>query len=63
MVHRLILGAGKYIVENIANANCLPATGCYTLALPIKSVAASESPIRLIALCTWHIIDLSEDKL
>lgn len=49
-VHQLILGAGKYIIENIADCSKLPAKGAYVIALPIKAVGATESPIRMIAL-------------
>lgn len=49
-VHRLILGAGKYIVENIANADQLPPTGSYTLVLPIKVFGGTEAPIRLVGM-------------
>jgi kynurenine formamidase len=48
--HKIILGAGKYIVENVANGESLPATGCYSLALPIKTLNGTEAPARLIAL-------------
>ncbi len=47
-VHQLILGAGKYIIENIANADSLPAVGAYVIALPIKIQNGTEAPIRLI---------------
>lgn len=49
-VHVAMLGAGKYIVENVANVAALPATGSYTMALPIKTVNGTEAPIRLIGL-------------
>jgi kynurenine formamidase len=49
-VHRLILGAGKYIVENIANADQLPPIGSYIMVLPIKVSGATEAPIRLIGM-------------
>jgi len=49
-VHKTILGAGKYIVENIANAKELPPIGAYTLAFPIKIVDGTESPIRLVGM-------------
>ncbi|ASQ45534.1 cyclase family protein [Legionella clemsonensis] len=49
-VHRMLLGAGKYIVENIANAKSLPAIGSYILVLPIKIKGGTEAPVRLIAL-------------
>ncbi|MGL6188042.1 MAG: cyclase family protein [Holosporales bacterium] len=47
-VHALLLGAGKYIVENVANAGILPPTGAYTLALPIKTADGTEAPVRLV---------------
>jgi kynurenine formamidase len=51
-VHRLVLGSGKYIIENIANAGLMPPVGAYTFALPIKIQDGAESPIRLIAITT-----------
>lgn len=48
-VHRLVLGTGKYIIENIANAGALPPVGAHTFALPLKIQDGTESPIRLIA--------------
>ncbi len=49
-VHQLILGAGKYIVENIANAQKLPPKGAYSLALPLKITHGTEAPLRLVGL-------------
>lgn len=49
-VHRNILGAGKYIIENVANSGAMPAVGGYSLALPIKAEGCTEAPIRLIGL-------------
>lgn len=49
-VHVALLGAGKYIVENVANSKVLPSTGSHTLALPIKTKNGTEAPIRFIAL-------------
>lgn len=49
-VHQIVLGAGKYIVENIANASLLPVIGSYIFVLPIPIIKGSESPIRLLAL-------------
>eukprot|EP01132_Coremiostelium_polycephalum_P002846 gene2846-3537_t len=49
-VHKIILGAGKYIVENIANASELPPVGAFTLAVPVPFVGATESTTRLIGL-------------
>ncbi|OJW52675.1 MAG: cyclase [Alphaproteobacteria bacterium 41-28] len=49
-VHKLILGADKYIVENVANALKLPPTGAYTVVCPLKIEKGTESPIRLIGM-------------
>ncbi len=48
-VHQVILGADKYLVENVANAKELPPTGAKIFVLPIKIKDATEAPIRLIA--------------
>ena len=49
-VHSLILGAGKYIVENVANAKQLDPIGSYIFALPIKITDGTEAPMRLIGM-------------
>ncbi len=49
-VHHLLLGAGCYIVENVANACALPPTGFYTCALPLKTQEGTEAPVRLVGL-------------
>ncbi len=49
-VHGLILGAGKYIIENVANSASLPPVGSFILALPIKIKDGTEAPVRLVAL-------------
>lgn len=48
-VHELFLGKSKYIIENVAHADKLPAKGFKIIALPIKAKDCTESPIRLIA--------------
>ncbi len=50
LVHRLLLGNKKYIVENVANAQKLPASGAFSLALPLKAPDLTESPLRLVGL-------------
>jgi kynurenine formamidase len=50
LVHQLLLSANRYIVENIANADQLPAVGSISFALPIKIEEGTEAPLRLIAL-------------
>jgi kynurenine formamidase/GNAT superfamily N-acetyltransferase len=49
-VHQIILGAGKYIIENIANAHLLPATGSYIFVMPIRLTEGTEAPIRLLGM-------------
>jgi kynurenine formamidase len=49
-VHQLILGAGQYIIENIANCAALPPRGASVIALPIKLQDATEAPARIIGL-------------
>jgi kynurenine formamidase len=48
-VHRLILGAGKYLVENIANAGKVPPTGANISIMPMNIKGATEAPVRMIA--------------
>lgn len=48
-VHRVILGAGKYLVENIANAKNVPLTGAKIMVMPMKIKDGTEAPIRLVA--------------
>jgi kynurenine formamidase len=49
-VHNLILGKGKYIIENIADCSALPPKGSYAIALPLRIENGTESPMRIIAL-------------
>ncbi len=49
-VHKLILGAGKYIIENIANAFQMPPLGGYAIALPLLVEEATEAPVRILGL-------------
>lgn len=49
-VHNTVLGAGKYIIENIANADLLPAHGSMICAMPIKIKDGTEAPIRLVGI-------------
>jgi kynurenine formamidase len=49
-VHQAILGASKYLVENIANARELPPIGAKILVLPLKIREGAEAPVRLVAL-------------
>lgn len=49
-VHHLILGAGKYIVENAANLNRMPAMGAYVINLPLNIREGTESAVRLVGI-------------
>ncbi len=49
-VHYAILGAGKYIVENLTNCHLLPPIGAYVIALPIKTQDGTEAVSRVIGL-------------
>lgn len=49
--HQLVLGAGKIIIENVANLHTLPATGAILMVFPLKIKKGTESPVRLVALC------------
>lgn len=49
-VHQAFLGAGKILIENVANLDQVPPTGCYVMALPIKIQDGTEAPIRLVGL-------------
>jgi kynurenine formamidase len=53
-VHRLILGSGKYIIENIVNADQLPPYGAYVMALPLKIEKGTEAPLRVIGIVPAH---------
>jgi len=49
-VHQLVLGAGKFIIENVANATEMPPLGAYSLALPMKIQEGTEAPVRLVGM-------------
>jgi len=49
-VHQLILGAGKYIIENLADCSQMPPKGGYVIALPIRAEECTEAPIRIVGL-------------
>jgi len=49
VVHREILGAHRFIIENVAHADLLPETGSYALSLPLKIKGGTEAPMRLVA--------------
>ncbi len=47
-VHRIFLGAGKYIIENMADCREMPRAGGSVIALPLRMEEATECPIRLV---------------
>lgn len=49
-VHQIILGAGKYLVENIAHAHLLPPTGSFAFVMPLPISGGTEAPIRLLGM-------------
>lgn len=50
VVHQKVLGAGKYIVERLANLEAVPASGAYAIILVPRIQGATESPSRVIAI-------------
>jgi kynurenine formamidase len=48
-VHKIINGAGKYHLENVANIHLLPATGAYLIVAPIKIEGGSGGQVRIFA--------------
>lgn len=49
-VHRLFLGKGLFIIENMCQADQLPARGAFVLAAPLKAKGLTEAPTRLLGL-------------
>ncbi len=49
-IHKMFLQANRYIVENIANGNRLPAVGAFVIILPMKIEKGTEAPVRMVAI-------------
>lgn len=49
-VHKIFLGAGKIIIENVANLENMKSIGGFVMALPIKIKDGTEAPVRLVGL-------------
>jgi kynurenine formamidase len=49
-VHHLVLGAGLYQLENLADMSELPATGAFLIVAPVKLEGGSGGPVRVFAL-------------
>jgi kynurenine formamidase len=50
IAHRILNGAGIYMLENVAQVEKLPATGATLIALPMKIAGGSGAPVRIIAI-------------
>jgi kynurenine formamidase len=50
IAHRILNGAGIYVLENVARAGDLPITGATLIALPMKIAGGSGAPVRIIAI-------------
>lgn len=48
-VHHTILGAGGFLIENVANLDRLSPTGYTLMVLPIKIGDGTEAPVRMVA--------------
>ncbi len=49
-VHRVVLGAGLYQLENLADLSALPETGAFLVVAPIKLEGGSGGAVRVFAL-------------
>lgn len=49
-VHKTFLGAGKILIENVANLDTMDNIGSFVMILPIKIKDGTEAPIRLVGL-------------
>lgn len=58
-VHRIILGAGKYGLENLTKLNKLPAVGATVYIAPMKIGGGSGAPTRIFAIINPGQVPLS----
>jgi len=54
-VHRLVHGAGAYILENLANLDRLPPRGAFVVIAPLPIRGGTGAPARVIAFCEREI--------
>lgn len=47
--HRTLLSKGILIIENLTNLDQIPAPRCQVIALPLKILGVSGSPVRIVA--------------
>lgn len=52
-VHRLVLGSGRYHLENLSDLGALPEAGAFLVVAPIKLEGGSGGPVRVFALLPW----------
>ena len=50
IVHQIANGANVPGLENVANLECLPPTGAWIIALPMKIAGGSGAPVRIVAI-------------
>ena len=55
-VHHIILGADKYIIENLTHCDKLLPMGAYVIALPLKVQEGTESAIRAVGLVPRSLV-------
>jgi kynurenine formamidase len=53
--HRLVHGAGAYILENLANLEQLPALGAFVVIAPLPIVGGTGAPARVLAFCEREV--------
>ncbi|XP_035223983.1 isatin hydrolase-like [Stegodyphus dumicola] len=61
MSHRILLGNGKFALENVANMEELPIYGATLYVMPMKIGKASGAPTRIIATFPEVIFNTEED--
>jgi len=49
-VHHILLGASRYILENLSDLSALPPTGAFLIAAPIKLEGGSGGPVRVFVI-------------
>ncbi|MBX3487775.1 MAG: cyclase family protein [Candidatus Paracaedibacteraceae bacterium] len=49
-VHKIFLGTGKILIENVANLDSMPPLGSFVMALPMKIQDGTEAPVRLVGM-------------
>ncbi len=49
-VHHLLLGRGKYILENVANLDQMPPVGSHVINFPMNVRTGTEAAVRLVGL-------------